>query len=183
LQDASPLGDYLGRGQRVDHRHYVQLLRDGYRRYVWPAFASDAPEQVWIIGRGVSTALAGLPRIDPTRVITRPPGPEPSPASRRTSASSPSNAMRQAGCTGGRSACRRSMPRVFDHPSHCKPITRSRRPGAIEKSPLLWRALRDSPAQANREWACAPDAQPCPFSASRCLSSNCSSMARGAASR
>jgi hypothetical protein len=72
LQDASPLGVYLGRGQRVNHRHYVQLLRDGYQRYVRPTFAADAPEQLWVIGRGVSAALAGLPEIDPGCVITQP---------------------------------------------------------------------------------------------------------------
>lgn len=72
LQDASPLGVYLGRGQRLDHRHYVKLLREGYQRYVWPSFAADAPEQVWVIGKGVSAALAGLPGIDPGRFITQP---------------------------------------------------------------------------------------------------------------
>jgi len=72
LQDASPLGVYLGRGKRLDHRHYVQLLREGYQRYVRPTFADDAPEQVWVIGKGVLAALAGLPGIDPGRVISQP---------------------------------------------------------------------------------------------------------------
>lgn len=72
LQDASPLGVYLGRGKRLDHRHYVQLLREGYQRYVWPTFADDAPEQVWVIGKGVLAALTGLPGIDPGCVISQP---------------------------------------------------------------------------------------------------------------
>ncbi len=72
LQDASPLGVYLGQGQRLDHRQYVKLLRDGYQRYVWPSFEKDAPEQVWVIGKGVLAALAGLPGIDPACVISQP---------------------------------------------------------------------------------------------------------------
>jgi len=72
LQDASPLGVYLGRGKRLDQRHYVQLLRDGYQRYVLPSFADDAPEQIWVIGKGVLRALAGLPGIDPLCVISQP---------------------------------------------------------------------------------------------------------------
>jgi hypothetical protein len=72
LQDASPLGVYLGRGERLDQRHHVQLLREGYQRYVLPSFAGDAPEQIWVIGKGVLRALAGLPGIDPLCVISQP---------------------------------------------------------------------------------------------------------------
>jgi hypothetical protein len=72
LQDASPLGLYLGAAQRVDPRHYRGLLRDGYRRFVWPGVEADRPEQVWVIGRGVHTALSGLPGIEPDRMLTQP---------------------------------------------------------------------------------------------------------------
>jgi hypothetical protein len=72
LQDASPLGIYLGRGKRTDPRHQVQLLREGYSRVVWPSVADDPPGQVWVIGKGVAAALAGLPGITPTHVISQP---------------------------------------------------------------------------------------------------------------
>ena len=37
-----------------------------------PNFADDAPEQVWVIGKGVLAALARLPGIDPGCVISQP---------------------------------------------------------------------------------------------------------------
>jgi hypothetical protein len=77
LQDASPLGLYLGSGRRVDPRSQVELIRDGYQRWVWPTVEADHPEKVWVIGRGVAGALAGLPGIDPDRVITQPQDREP----------------------------------------------------------------------------------------------------------
>jgi hypothetical protein len=72
LQDASPLGVYLGSGERVDPTLQVGLLRDGYRRWVWPSVKDDLPEKVWVIGSGVVAALTGLPGIDPARTITQP---------------------------------------------------------------------------------------------------------------
>jgi hypothetical protein len=72
LQDASPLGVYLGSGARVEPALQVGLLRDGYCRWVWPSVKNDAPEKVWIIGSGVMAALRGLPGIDPERTITQP---------------------------------------------------------------------------------------------------------------
>ena len=77
LQDASPLGLYLGGGRRVDPRGQVQLIRDGYQRWVWPSVEADNPERVWVIGSGVAGALAGLPGVERTRVITQPQGREP----------------------------------------------------------------------------------------------------------
>lgn len=77
LQDASPLGLYLGSGRRVDPRSQVELIRDGYQRWVWPTVEADHPEKAWVIGRGVAGALAGLPGIDPDRVITQPQDREP----------------------------------------------------------------------------------------------------------
>lgn len=72
LQDASPLGIYLGRGVRVDAKLQLSLVRDGYQRWVWPSVADDPVERVWVIGSGVNAALSGLPGIDPARFITQP---------------------------------------------------------------------------------------------------------------
>lgn len=72
LQDASPLGVYLGSGARLDTTLQVGLLRDGYRRWVWSSIKNDLPEKVWVIGSGVMAALGGLPGIDPERTITQP---------------------------------------------------------------------------------------------------------------
>jgi len=44
LQDASPLGVYLGGGERIDPALQAGLLRDGYRRWVWPSVEDDLPE-------------------------------------------------------------------------------------------------------------------------------------------
>jgi len=72
LQDASPLGIYLGAGRRVRADLQRELLREGYNRFVWPSVAADSPAKVWVIGSGVYQALAGLRGINSTRVITQP---------------------------------------------------------------------------------------------------------------
>ena len=72
LQDASPLGIYLGHRQRVDPRHQARLLHEGYKWFVWPTVAEEEPEQVWVIGKGVYKAIAGLPGIRSDRVISQP---------------------------------------------------------------------------------------------------------------
>jgi hypothetical protein len=72
LQDASPLGIYLGQRKRVDHALQAELMRAGYERFVWPSVANDKPKKVWVIGTGVASALAGLPGIPSERVITQP---------------------------------------------------------------------------------------------------------------
>ena len=77
LQDASALGLYLGSGRRVDPTGQVQLIRDSYQRWVWPSVEADNPEKVWVIGSGVAGALAGLPGVERTRVITQPQDREP----------------------------------------------------------------------------------------------------------
>lgn len=74
LQDASPLGLYLGGGRRVDNRLYAELLRDAYNRWVWPSVEGDGPERVWTIGKRVLVSLAGFPGIDPERMIVQPQG-------------------------------------------------------------------------------------------------------------
>lgn len=74
LQDASPLGLYLGSGVRVSPQLQQQLVRDGYTRWVWPTIKPDRPEKIWVIGSGVLSILAGLPGIDPERMIIQPQG-------------------------------------------------------------------------------------------------------------
>ena len=75
LEDASPLALYSPGGtRRTSGRTQRQLIRKGYTRFVWPEVANDAPEQVWVIGRGVAAALHGLPGIHPDRAITQPQG-------------------------------------------------------------------------------------------------------------
>ena len=61
----------------MDPRSQAELIRDGYQRWVWLTVEADYPEKVWVIGRGVAGALAGLPGIDPDRVITQPQDREP----------------------------------------------------------------------------------------------------------
>lgn len=77
LQDASPLGLYLGSGRRVDPRRQIQLIRDGYQRWVWPSVEADNPMKVWVIGSGVAAALGDLQGVDRSRVITQPQDREP----------------------------------------------------------------------------------------------------------
>jgi hypothetical protein len=74
LQDASPLGLYLGSGKRVNPRLQDVLVRDGYTQWVWPTVKDDRPERVWVIGSGVLRTLYGLPGIDPDRMIIQPQG-------------------------------------------------------------------------------------------------------------
>jgi hypothetical protein len=73
LQDASPIGLYAPGGHRLANGpDYDRLIRDGYEQFVWPSVQNDRPEQVWVIGRGVGKALAGLPGIHPEHVISQP---------------------------------------------------------------------------------------------------------------
>jgi hypothetical protein len=73
LQDASPISLDAPGGPRLDNGPtYERLLRDGYEQFVWPSVRNDRPQQVWVIGRGVGKALAGLPGIDPEHVISQP---------------------------------------------------------------------------------------------------------------
>jgi hypothetical protein len=74
LQDASPLGLYLGSGARISPRLQSELMRDGYTRWVWPSVKEDRPEKVWVIGSGVLSTLKGLPGIDRERMIIQPQG-------------------------------------------------------------------------------------------------------------
>jgi hypothetical protein len=74
LQDASPLGLYLGSGVRVNPRLQGELLRDAYARWVWPSVRDDGPEKVWVIGSGVLSTLTGLPGVDRARMIIQPQG-------------------------------------------------------------------------------------------------------------
>jgi hypothetical protein len=73
LHDASPIGLYAPGGHRLANgANYERLIREGYEQFVWPSVRNDQPEHVWVIGRGVGKALAGLPGIDPERVISQP---------------------------------------------------------------------------------------------------------------
>ena len=73
LVDASIIGICGPDGtRRATGFHYRQLLRESFELFVWPDVAAHTPEQVWIIGRGVGRALAGLPMIDPEKVISQP---------------------------------------------------------------------------------------------------------------
>jgi hypothetical protein len=75
LEDASPIGIYKPGGGRIlpsGSRLYRALLRDAFDQYIWPGVANDEPEQVWVIGAGVATALTGLPGITPERWISQP---------------------------------------------------------------------------------------------------------------
>lgn len=74
LEDASPVGIYQpgGGSLTTDRRTLNAIERQGYKDYVWPGVADDAPKQVWVIGRTVARALQGLPGIRADRVIRQP---------------------------------------------------------------------------------------------------------------
>lgn len=77
LEDAAPLGVYLpsaGQRRRItnDPKLLAALVHDGYENVVWPEVKSDAPEQIWVIGKTVGRALKGLPGIDERRFIIQP---------------------------------------------------------------------------------------------------------------
>lgn len=73
LADASVVGIYSPGGERrFTGSNLQQLLRESFTGFVWPEFSASPPEQVWVIGRGVGEALAGLPGIDPRHVISQP---------------------------------------------------------------------------------------------------------------
>jgi len=57
---------------RLGTRSTDPLVRDGYERFVWPEASADQPEQVWVIGGGVTDALVGLRGIEPGRSISQP---------------------------------------------------------------------------------------------------------------
>jgi hypothetical protein len=65
LEDASPLGLYRPDGRTPTTRLRPHIFRDSYRRFIWPAVEHERPEQVWVIGHSVHTALssARLPAI------------------------------------------------------------------------------------------------------------------------
>lgn len=73
LEDASPLALYApGGGRLATGSSYTRLIREGYRHFVWPGVEPDPPDAVWVIGRGVGRALAGLPGIRAERIISQP---------------------------------------------------------------------------------------------------------------
>jgi hypothetical protein len=118
LQDASPLGIYLGRGKRTDPRHQVQLLREGYSRVVWPSVADDPP------GRSGSSVKASPPR--------SPASPESPP---RTSSANPKTAIASNTSTGS-----------VDSPTsarRARPCARSRRPSTCPSRPPPGRRPQD----------------------------------------
>jgi len=73
LEDASVIGIYgTGGARHAKGVTYRRLLRESFERLVWPEVRGDNVEQVWVVGRGVAEALAGLPMISSDRVISQP---------------------------------------------------------------------------------------------------------------
>ena len=73
LEDASRHAIYSpSQGRLLSGRAYVESVRHDFVRSVWPGVAADEPEQVWVIGRAVASALAGLATVDPGRVVSQP---------------------------------------------------------------------------------------------------------------
>ena len=66
LQDACPLGVYLGRGQRLDSRHYARLLQEGYNRFVWPTVAEDGQSRYGLSERAYTKRSPGSRVFGPT---------------------------------------------------------------------------------------------------------------------
>ncbi len=73
LEDASVIALYSPGGRRLTSgAAYDQIVRTSFANFVWPSVARDAPEQIWIIGRGVGRALRGLPGTADARLISQP---------------------------------------------------------------------------------------------------------------
>jgi hypothetical protein len=73
LEDASVIALYSPGGRRpASGAAYDEVVRTSFAKFVWPSVATDAPEQVWVIGRAVGRALQGLPEIADERVISQP---------------------------------------------------------------------------------------------------------------
>jgi hypothetical protein len=72
LEDASIIGLYASGKRPVNGNNYKKLIRESFEHFVWPSFEADQPEQVWVIGLGVGSVLAGLRMISPNRVISQP---------------------------------------------------------------------------------------------------------------
>jgi hypothetical protein len=47
------------RGRRFGPRDYRLVVRESWCRFVWPSLDGEAPESIWIIGRGVGGVLQG----------------------------------------------------------------------------------------------------------------------------
>jgi hypothetical protein len=73
LVDASVIALYVpSGGRRYSAEIYTRVVRDSFKRFVLPEIGSDEIRQAWVIGHGVGRALAGLPLIDFSRVISQP---------------------------------------------------------------------------------------------------------------
>jgi hypothetical protein len=73
LLDACVAGVYRpGGGRAVAGADYERMLRDSFEQFVWPSVAREPIEQVWVIGGGVSRALAGHLSMRTARTIIQP---------------------------------------------------------------------------------------------------------------
>lgn len=73
LVDASIIALYAPGGRRLfAGRRYERTIRESWSRFVWPAVANEPLEQIWVIGRGVWSALARLPEMSYARVVSQP---------------------------------------------------------------------------------------------------------------
>lgn len=65
LVDACVAGIYCAGSRTVPASSYSAVLRESYQSFVLPCVATDAPQIVYVIGKGVYDALVGLPLIKP----------------------------------------------------------------------------------------------------------------------
>lgn len=65
LVDACVAGIYCAGSRIVPASSYSAVLRESYQSFVLPCVATDAPQIVYVIGKGVYDALVGLPLIKP----------------------------------------------------------------------------------------------------------------------
>ena len=72
LEDASVIGLYPHVKKHLSNTGFRKLIRESFENFVWLEIEKDKPEQVWVIGRGVGTALAGLPMISQDQIISQP---------------------------------------------------------------------------------------------------------------
>jgi hypothetical protein len=73
LVDASIIALYSPGGRRLfAGGRYERTLRESWSRFVWPSVAPEPLEQIWVIGRGVGSALKDMPELRGARVISQP---------------------------------------------------------------------------------------------------------------
>lgn len=84
LVDACIAGVYRPGGERAaSGAVYTKMVRESFNRFVWPSISNEPIQQVWVIGSGVSRALADHEVLRSARTIIQPQGDRKTPGRHR----------------------------------------------------------------------------------------------------